>query len=124
MQTQIRELFLRPVFVNAVPMAFRRKFASRDSLGPMYVPGPPHFVEDHFMMLTPARSTLGAFPFLPPTPRPFVEMNEDLEKKPFGAPGLGEFVASQPREAAVRVFEGFGHVVLFFTLNTGWKIGR
>eukprot|EP00903_Cladosiphon_okamuranus_P016239 g14981.t1 len=31
---------------------------------------------------------------------PFVEQNEDLEKKPFGAPGLGEFVASQPREAA------------------------
>lgn len=36
-------------------------------------------------------------------PSPFVEMNEDLEEKPFGAPGLGEFVASQPREAAVRV---------------------
>lgn len=33
---------------------------------------------------------------------PFVELNEDLEKRPFGAPGLGEFVASQPREAAVR----------------------
>ncbi|CAM9531005.1 unnamed protein product [Ectocarpus sp. 8 AP-2014] len=35
--------------------------------------------------------------------RPFVKPNKDLELRPFGAPGLGEFVASQPAEAtAVR----------------------
>ncbi|CAB1097742.1 unnamed protein product [Ectocarpus sp. CCAP 1310/34] len=35
--------------------------------------------------------------------RPFVKPNKDLELLPFGAPGLGEFVASQPAEAtAVR----------------------
>ncbi|CAM9850134.1 unnamed protein product, partial [Ectocarpus fasciculatus] len=37
------------------------------------------------------------------TPPPFVKPNKDLELRPFGAPGLGEFVASQPAEAtAVR----------------------
>lgn len=35
-------------------------------------------------------------------------MDESFEKRPFGAPGLGEFVASQPREAEVseRVLSG------------------
>ena len=35
--------------------------------------------------------------------RPFVEVDEEFEKRPFGAPGLGEFIASQPKEATVIV---------------------
>lgn len=42
----------------------------------------------------------------PPTParassRPFIPPDEDFEKQPFGSPGLGEFVSSQPKEAVV-----------------------
>lgn len=60
-------------------------------------------------------------------------MDEGFEKRPFGAPGLGEFVVSQPREAAVSDYsgpqqtkiDGIGHVVLRFTMLTcdSWGAG-